>query len=151
MAKLGRKKFWTLTATVPANTQDFVIEKTLGDSILFQCEELGGMFETLALVNGDITDTQVCPFRIQMQDAGTNYYFTDAYVPADLLLSKGRRKSAKAVNVTTAPADNPLYRFIDFSHDFTNKIECRVSNDSDVAQQIWVVFVGYEKQDLSGR
>lgn len=145
----GRLKMWLLTATVPANTQDFVIEKTLGENVQFVSEELGGLFETLHNDGSDIVDTGVCPFRISLQDAGRNYLFTDNYTPADLLLSAGRRKSVKATNNSTAPAGGNVYQYIKFNHTFTNKIECKVANDSNVDQQIWVMFKGREILKIS--
>jgi hypothetical protein len=141
----GRKKIWSLDAEIPAGAQDYIISKTIDGKKIFSCRELGGSFETLIQINGSIVDDGVNRLRVKLQDGGRDYQFTDAYIPADLILSAGRRKSAKAMNnLTTAAAGNPIYKFLSFNYEFTDKIEARISNDSNTAQHITILFIGYE-------
>lgn len=147
----GRKKVWVLSDTIPAGAQDFVMSRSLDGNMSFECKELAGAFETLTTSGGNVIDNGVCYHRIKLTDAGTDYQFTDTYVPADLLLAPGRRKSSLAQNNNTtvgafsaADVANPLYKFISFQHTFTDKLEVRVANDSNTALKIWVMFVGYE-------
>lgn len=141
----GRKKIWVLDAEIPALTNDFVLSKTLDGKNFFTCQELGGSFETLKNIGGVIVDNGVNYISIKLTDAGTDYQFTDNFLPADLLLSPGRVKSDKATNnLTTANPTSPLYKMIPFIHKFTDKLEVRASNSSNTSIKLRVIFVGLE-------
>ena len=134
---------WTLTKEIPAGESEVIIDKTISEGMLFDCRKIGGMFETLHFDGADIVDNGVCQLEVKLTDSGTNYEFTDTFVPGDLLLSPGRRKSIKATNNDTAPAGESVYQYAEFIHKFTNKLEVRVTNLSNTPTRIWVEFFGY--------
>ena len=141
---LKRKKTYTLSALIPANSSDFVIAKDIDGSVIFEADEVRGSFECLESGETGITDLGVCPLAIKIVEGGTDYQFNDNFTPADMLLSPGHKKSSRAINNDSAPIQNAPYKLWDFKHTFTKRIELRVSNSSDIDNWIWLVFDGYE-------
>jgi hypothetical protein len=143
--KEGNWKEYILRGTVPANSSNTVLVKDLDGSTMLKCRQIRGTFTTLQDDGaGASVDYGVTGLEFRIVEGGNDYQFMDNYVPADMMLSPGRRRDARATNNDTAPGINPIFEPLPFHHDFKNRIEVPVVNKSDRDQFFEIGFIGYE-------
>lgn len=146
--KTGVRRIYPLRGTIaPGETRTLSID--FDGSVTFDCRELRGTYTTLQDDGaGAIVDYGKNSLRFKIIEGGTSYQFMNNYCGADILLSPGRKKSPLATNNDTAPGTVPVYQPFPFHHKFTKRVEVEVINEADTAQEIDVVFIGYESKSF---
>lgn len=138
---VGRNKEYVVEGEI-APGATVTLPKELDGSEYFHCYEVIGTFTTLWDVGGDITDTGVDPFVLEVKETQKNYSYFDKPQTATQFLVPGRVPDMSAVNIADVLPANPIIRPVPFPQTFENKFEVRVTNISNIANKIKITFRG---------
>lgn len=137
-------EFLLMDGVIPAGQEKplKVNISSLGD---FLVTRITGTYTTLEEIEEQIVDTGVSYLRGKIIDNARQRQLTSDYIPLDLILSSGRRKSSLAANVLADIPAPQLFYPIEFSYLFSKNSDILVyfKNTSNVDQEVSICFHGY--------
>jgi hypothetical protein len=137
------QEYILLEDTIPANSQKLcsVNVSSLGH---FLCISMTGHFTTLFNDGQQVTDAGISYLRGKLLDGSNNRPLFNDYIPLDLFLSPGRKKSPLSATVATDAAPGTLFypTRLEYTFAINSQILFDVKNDSNVDNKFSVLFQG---------